>query len=76
MIFLIYAWLGVLALCSTVTLLGLGMLTETRSQGPYRTAGEQAADAQPFAENGLRHADVLAVMGMCGRLPPALTQPA
>ena len=41
-IFLIHPWLGVLALCSTVTLLGLGMLTETRSRGPYRTAGEQA----------------------------------
>ena len=59
-IFLIHPWLGVLALCSTVTLLLLGMLTETRSRGPYRTAGEQAADAQRFAENGLRHADVLA----------------
>ena len=65
-IFLIHPWLGVLALCSTVTLLLLGMLTETRSRGPYRTAGEQAADAQRFAENGLRHADVLAAMGMYG----------
>ncbi len=29
-IFLIHPWLGVLALCSTITLLLLGMLTETR----------------------------------------------
>ena len=59
-VFLLHPWLGVLALLSTGVLLGLGVLTETRSRGPYRVA----AEAQRFAENGLRHADVLAAMGM------------
>ncbi len=61
-VFLLHPWLGVLALLSTGVLLGLGVLTETRSRGPYRTAAEQAAEAQRFAENGLRHADVLAAI--------------
>ena len=63
-VFLLHPWLGVLALLSTGVLLGLGVLTETRSRGPYRRATEQAAEAQRFAENGLRHADVLTAMGM------------
>ena len=29
-------------------------------------AAEQAAEAQRFAENGLRHVDMLAAMGMYG----------
>ncbi len=61
-VFLLHPWLGVLALLSTGVLLGLGVLTETRSRGPYRRATEQAAEAQRFAENGLRHADVLAAI--------------
>ncbi len=65
-VFLLHPGLGVLALLSTGVLLGLGVLTETRSRGPYRRATEQAAEAQRFAENGLRHADVLAAMGMYG----------
>ncbi len=65
-VFLLHPWLGVLAILSTGVLLGLGVLTETRSRGPYRVATEQAAEAQRFAENGLRHADVLAAMGMYG----------
>ncbi len=63
-VFLLHAWLGVLALLSTGVLLGLGVLTGTRSRGPYSLAAEQAAEAQRFAENGLRHADVLAAMAM------------
>ena len=61
-VFLLHPWLGVLALLSTGVLLGLGVLTETQSRGPYRRATEQAAEAQRFAENGLRHADVLAAI--------------
>ena len=61
-VFLLHPWLGVLALLSTGVLLGLGVLTETRSRGPYRVATEQGAEAQRFAENGLRHADMLAAI--------------
>ena len=61
-VFLLHPGLGVLAILNTGVLLGLGILTETRSREPYRRATEQAAEAQRFAENGLRHVDVLAAV--------------
>ena len=46
-VFLLHPWPGVLALLSTGVLLGLGVLTETRSRGPYRLASRRMASATP-----------------------------
>ena len=52
-VFLLHPWLGVLALLSTPACAGVG-----------RVDGDAVAGAVPlgFAENGLRHADVLAAI--------------
>ncbi len=63
-IFLIHTWLGVLALCSALLILVLALITEWVSREPYRRAAEHSTDSHRFVENGLRHADVLAAMGM------------
>ena len=63
-IFLIHVWLGVLGICSALVILMLALLTEWTVRTPYRSASEHAVSSQRFAENSLRHADVLAAMGM------------
>lgn len=63
-IFLIHTWLGALALCSALLILVLALITEWVSREPYRSASEHSTDSHRFVENGLRHADVLAAMGM------------
>lgn len=65
-IFLIHPWLGWLGLGSALVILVLALLTEWTSRGPYRSAAEHTTGSQRFAENSLRHADVLEAMGMFG----------
>ncbi len=63
-IFLIHPWLGLLALFGGAAILALAVSTEWTSRGPYRRASEHAVGSQRFVENSLRHADILAAMGM------------
>lgn len=63
-IFLIHPWLGWLSVFAVLTILAFALLTEWTSRGPYRGASEHAAGAHRFAEDSLRHADVLEAMGM------------
>ena len=63
-IFLIHPWLGGFAIFAALTILTLAVLTEWLSRSPYRNAAAYAASSQRFAEDSLRHADVLEAMGM------------
>lgn len=63
-IFLIHPWLGWLAFFAALTIFVFALLTEWTSRGPYSGAAEHAAGAYRFADDGLRHADVLEAMGM------------
>ena len=71
-VFLLHPWLGVLALLSTGVLLGLGVLTETRSRGPYRLATEQAAEAQTVRGERLAPRRRAGGDGDVRRIPAAL----
>lgn len=63
-IFLIHPWLGWLAIFAALTIFVFALLAEWTSREPYRGASEHATGAYRFADDALRHADVLEAMGM------------
>ena len=63
-IFLVHPWLGWLAIFAALTIFVFALLAEWTSRGPSRDASEHATGAYRFADDGLRHADVLEAMGM------------
>ena len=64
LIFLFHPALGLLATVCTVFLLLLAMLNERVTRGPLAQMHEGARQSSRFVDNVLRHAEVVAAMGM------------
>ncbi|MDA9409923.1 type I secretion system permease/ATPase [Bradyrhizobium sp. CCBAU 45384] len=62
--FLFHFWIGVTALVGAVVLVGITMLTETRTRGPARASSRLAVSRSALAIEGRRNAEVLQAMGM------------
>ena len=62
--FLFHFWIGVTALCGALVLVGITMLTETRTRGPAKASSRLAVSRTALALEGRRNAEVLQAMGM------------
>ena len=62
--FLFHFWIGVTALVGGVLLVGLTVLTETRTRGPTKAFSRHAISRNALAAEGRRNAEVLQAMGM------------
>ncbi len=62
--FLFHFWIGVTALTGALVLVGITMLTETRTRGPARASSRLAVSRTALALEGRRNAEVLQAMGM------------
>jgi len=67
-IFAFHTALGVAALIGAIVLIALTLLTEALARGPMRSATEFAVTRNALAEASRRNAEVLAAMGMSGRV--------
>ncbi|MDX3908284.1 MAG: type I secretion system permease/ATPase [Sphingobium sp.] len=67
-LFLLHVWLGVTALVGAVLLLGLTLLTDRAIKAPAARLSQVAAYRNSMAETNLRHAELLTVLGMRGRM--------
>ena len=67
-IFAFHPLLGVTALSGAIVLVGLTLLTEFLARAPTRAATEYAVVRNGLAESSRRNAEVLAAMGMSGRM--------
>ena len=63
-IFLMHPLLGLVSLVGALVLLGLALLTETRTQKPLAAANQAGIAANQFANNSFRNAEVIEAMGM------------
>lgn len=66
--FMFHFWIGVTALGGAIILIGLTLVTEMRTRRPMQDATGFAMSRNGFAETSRRNAEVLAAMGMAGRL--------
>jgi ATP-binding cassette subfamily C protein len=62
--FLFHFWIGVTALVGALVLVGITMLTETRTRGPAKASSRLAVSRSALALEGRRNAEVLQAMGM------------
>ncbi|RXG91478.1 type I secretion system permease/ATPase [Bradyrhizobium vignae] len=62
--FLFHYWIGVTALVGALVLIGITMLTETRTRGPAKASSRLAVSRTALALEGRRNAEVLHAMGM------------
>ncbi|MCP2124645.1 UNVERIFIED_ORG: ATP-binding cassette subfamily C protein [Bradyrhizobium japonicum] len=62
--FLFHFWIGVTALAGALVLIGITMLTETRTRGPAKASSRLAVSRTALALEGRRNAEVLQAMGM------------
>ena len=67
-VFAFHTALGVTALIGAIVLIGLTFLTDVLTRRPVREAAQFSSSRYAFAETGRRNAEVLAAMGMAGRL--------
>ncbi len=63
-VFYIHPWLGVMSLVSAVLQVGVAFMTERSSHAPLKEANRFAGQAQNYASNSLRNAQVIEAMGM------------
>ncbi len=63
-IFLLHPMLGIIALCGTIVVLGMGLYNELKSRPQMLSGGEEMRKATYFAETSLRNAEALSAMGM------------
>jgi ATP-binding cassette, subfamily C, type I secretion system permease/ATPase len=66
--FLFHPWIGIAATFGALILVGLTILTEARTRKPVKEASGFGALRIGLAEASRRNAEVLAAMGMAGRL--------
>jgi ATP-binding cassette subfamily C protein len=62
--FLFHFWIGVTALVGALVLVGVTVLTETRTRGPAKTFSYLGVSRNALAAEGRRNAEVLQAMGM------------
>jgi PrtD family type I secretion system ABC transporter len=62
--FLFHFWIGVTALIGALVLVGITILTETRTRGPAKAFSRLAVSRSALAAEGRRNAEVLQAMGM------------
>jgi PrtD family type I secretion system ABC transporter len=62
--FLFHFWIGVTALIGALVLVGITILTETRTRGPAKAFSRLAVSRSALASEGRRNAEVLQAMGM------------
>jgi ATP-binding cassette subfamily C protein len=62
--FLFHFWIGVTALVGALVLVGMTMLTETRTRGPAKASSRLGVSRNALALEGRRNAEVLQAMGM------------
>lgn len=62
--FLFHFWIGVTALVGALVLVGVTMLTETRTRGPTKASSRLGVSRSALALEGRRNAEVLQAMGM------------
>src|SRR5712671_7727039 len=62
--FLFHFWIGVTALIGALVLVGITILTETRTRGPAKASSRLAVSRSALAAEGRRNAEVLQAMGM------------
>lgn len=62
--FLFHFWIGVTALVGALLLVGITILTETRTRGPARAFSRLGVTRSALAAEGRRNAEVLQAMGM------------
>jgi len=62
--FLFHFWIGVTALIGGSVLVGITILTETRTRGPTKASARLAVSRSALAVEGRRNAEVLQAMGM------------
>lgn len=67
-LFLLHVWIGVTALIGAILLLGLTVLTDRAIKAPAAKLSQVAAYRNSMAETNLRHAELLTVLGMRGRM--------
>lgn len=67
-IFMINVWMGVAALAGAVALAAVAYVAEKKTHKPLSEANQHAAEAQNYADNSLRNAEVVEAMGMLGSL--------
>ncbi|WP_249141329.1 type I secretion system permease/ATPase [Bradyrhizobium liaoningense] len=62
--FLFHFWIGVTALAGALVLVGITILTETRTRGPAKATSRLAVSRTALVLEGRRNAEVLQAMGM------------
>jgi ATP-binding cassette, subfamily C, type I secretion system permease/ATPase len=62
--FLFHFWIGVTALLGALVLIGVTVLTETRTRGPAKAFSRLGVARSALATEGRRNAEVLQAMGM------------
>ena len=62
--FLFHFWIGVTALVGALVLVGITILTETRTRGPAKAVSRLGVTRSALAAEGRRNAEVLHAMGM------------
>lgn len=68
LLFMLSPWLGVLGLVGALLQAGLAMLTERRTMPLLTEATQASIQAQSYAANSLRNAQVIESMGMLGQI--------
>jgi len=68
LIFLVNMWLGMAAVVGSLLAVFVGLLTERGTQAPLMEANKIAIEAQIYANNTLRNAEVIEAMGMLGNV--------
>jgi ATP-binding cassette, subfamily C, bacterial exporter for protease/lipase len=68
LIFLVNLWLGMAAVVGALLAVFVGLLTERGTQAPLMEANKIAIEAQIYANNTLRNAEVIEAMGMLGNV--------
>jgi ATP-binding cassette subfamily C exporter for protease/lipase len=68
LIFLVNVWLGMAAVVGALLAVFVGLLTERGTQAPLMEANRIAIEAQIYANNTLRNAEVIESMGMLGNV--------
>lgn len=67
-IFMFNVWLGVFALFASLVLFGLAWLTEVKTRALLAEASGVSANANNYATNNLRNAEIIEAMGMLDNL--------
>jgi ATP-binding cassette subfamily C protein PrsD len=67
-LFLLHYWLGLTALIGSIILIGLTILTDRRTREPIGNLSQISAVRSGMAESNVRHAELLAALGMRDRM--------